>query len=63
MSSAVFLGQFLSPLLLAAAAADPAQGFVWGALAIGVIGAALLGFSAWPGRGLAEAARPAGPSS
>ncbi|GGM00933.1 MFS transporter [Deinococcus aerophilus] len=63
MSSAVFLGQFLSPLLLAAPAAHPAQGFVWGALAIGVIGAALLGFSAWPGRGMAEATGQSGSGS
>lgn len=45
MSSAVFLGQFLSPLLLAAPADHPAQGFVWGALAAVVVGAALLAFS------------------
>lgn len=41
MSSAVFLGQFLSPLVLAAPTAHPAQGFVWGSLGIAVIGAAL----------------------
>ncbi|WP_064015074.1 MFS transporter [Deinococcus puniceus] len=45
MSSAVFLGQFLSPLVLAAPAAQPAQGFVWGALGIAVIGAALFALS------------------
>ncbi|MDB5044556.1 MAG: transporter [Deinococcus sp.] len=45
MSSAVFLGQFLSPLVLAAPAAHPAQGFVWGSLGIAVIGAALLAIS------------------
>ncbi|MDV6373694.1 MFS transporter [Deinococcus arenicola] len=50
MSSAIFLGQFLSPLLLAAPAAHPAQGFVWGALAIGGIGAALLAVSFVGGR-------------
>ncbi|AZI42140.1 MFS transporter [Deinococcus psychrotolerans] len=45
MSSAVFLGQFLSPLLLAAPNAHPAQGFVWGSLAIAFVGAALLALS------------------
>ena len=45
MSSAVFLGQFLSPLLLTAPADHPAHGFVWGALAAVVLGAALLAFS------------------
>lgn len=45
MSSAVFLGQFLSPLLLSAPDAHPAQGFVWGSLAIAVVGAALLALS------------------
>ncbi|CAM3403201.1 MFS transporter [Deinococcus saxicola] len=45
MSSAVFLGQFLSPLLLSAPADHPAHGFVWGALAAVVVGAALLAFS------------------
>ncbi|WP_245593201.1 hypothetical protein [Deinococcus frigens] len=38
-------GPVLSPLLLAAPAAHPAQGFVWGAIVIGVIGAALLAVS------------------
>ncbi len=55
MSSAIFLGQFLSPLLLAAPADHPAQGFAWGALAIALIGAGLLAFSwrggAWVARG------------
>ncbi len=50
MSSAIFLGQFLSPLLLAAPSNHPAQGFVWGSGAIGVIGAALLAFSVVTGR-------------
>lgn len=45
MSSAVFLGQFLSPLLLTAPASHPAHGFVWGALAAVLLGAALLVFS------------------
>ncbi len=45
MSSAVFLGQFLSPLLLSAPADHPAHGFVWGAGAAVVVGAALLAFS------------------
>ncbi|CAM4446757.1 MFS transporter [Deinococcus marmoris] len=45
MSSAVFLGQFLSPLLLSAPADHPANGFVWGAGAALVVGAALLAFS------------------
>lgn len=42
MSSAIFLGQFLSPLLLAAPQAHPAQGFVRGGLGIGVIGLVLI---------------------
>ncbi|UQN07883.1 MFS transporter [Deinococcus sp. QL22] len=45
MSSAVFLGQFLSPLVLAAPAAHPAQGFVWGSLGIAAIGAGLFALS------------------
>lgn len=45
MSSAVFLGQFLSPLVLAAPTAHPAQGFVWGSVGIGLIGAGLLTLS------------------
>ncbi|MBB6015783.1 MFS transporter [Deinococcus radiopugnans] len=57
MSSAIFLGQFLSPLLLAAPSDHPAQGFVWGALAIGGIGAALLALSTWGGQ--SRAARSA----
>lgn len=50
MSSAVFLGQFLSPLLLSAPADQPAQGFVWGAGAAVVVGAALLVYSLVGGR-------------
>ncbi|GAA4006748.1 MFS transporter [Deinococcus rubellus] len=45
MSSSIFLGQFLSPLILAAPADQPAQGFVWGAGTAAVVGAALLAFS------------------
>lgn len=45
MSSAVFLGQFLSPLVLTSPAAHPAMGFVWGAVMAGMVGALLLGFS------------------
>jgi MFS family permease len=45
MSSAVFLGQFLSPLVLAAPTAHPAQGFVWGSLGIAAIGAGLFALS------------------
>jgi len=45
MSSAVFLGQFLSPLVLTSPATHPAMGFVWGAVMAGVVGASLLGFS------------------
>ena len=45
MSSAIFLGQFLSPLILAAPADHPAQGFVWGAIAAALVGAVLLAFS------------------
>jgi MFS family permease len=45
MSSAVFLGQFLSPLVLTAPQAHPAQGFVWGAVMAGVVGAGLLAYS------------------
>ncbi|WP_420597186.1 MFS transporter [Deinococcus sp.] len=45
MSSAIFLGQFLSPLILAAPADHPAQGFVWGAIAAAVVGLVLLASS------------------
>jgi MFS family permease len=45
MSSSIFLGQFLSPLILAAPADQPAQGFVWGAVAAAVVSAVLLAFS------------------
>ncbi|MBZ9750368.1 MFS transporter [Deinococcus sp. HMF7604] len=42
MSSAVFLGQFLSPLLLASPTGHEARGYVWGAALAAVMAAALL---------------------
>ena len=45
MSSAIFLGQFLSPLILSAPADHPAQGFVWGAGAAALVGVVLLASS------------------
>ncbi|THF88090.1 MFS transporter [Deinococcus sp. KSM4-11] len=46
MSSAVFLGQFLSPLLLASPSGHEAHGFVWGAVVSGAMAAALAALSA-----------------
>lgn len=48
MSSAVFLGQFLSPLLLASPAGQEGRGYVWGAVVSAVMAAALLVLSARP---------------
>ncbi|MFC3835306.1 MULTISPECIES: MFS transporter [Deinococcus] len=45
MSSAVFLGQFLSPVVLTAPAGLEAHTFVWGAGAAGIVGIGLLVFS------------------
>ncbi|WP_424949934.1 MFS transporter [Deinococcus sp.] len=55
MSSAVFLGQFLSPLVLTSPAAHPALGYTWGALMAGVVGALLLGYSFFGRREKADA--------
>ncbi|MFC6662260.1 hypothetical protein [Deinococcus multiflagellatus] len=48
MSSAVFLGQFLSPLVLASSAGHEAQGFAAGAALAAVMGGALLALSLRP---------------
>lgn len=42
MSSAVFLGQFLSPLVLSSTTTRPAVSFVWGAALAGMVGLTLL---------------------
>ena len=55
MSSAVFLGQFLSPLVLTSPAARPALGYTWGALMAGVVGALLLAYSFFGQREAANA--------
>ncbi len=55
MSSAVFLGQFLSPLLLTSPVAHPAQGYVPGALMAGVVGVLLLAYSFFGQREPADA--------
>lgn len=55
MSSAVFLGQFLSPLVLTAPTAHPAQGYVTGAVLAGVVGALLLAYSVFGQREVAGA--------
>ncbi len=55
MSSAVFLGQFLSPLVLTSPAARPALGYTWGALMAGVVGALLLAYSFFGQREKADA--------
>lgn len=47
MSSAIFLGQFLSPLVLAAPAGHEAQGFAAGAALAAGMGALLLILSVW----------------
>ena len=50
MSSAIFLGQFLSPLVLAAPAGHEAQGFAAGAALAAGMGALLLILSVWARR-------------
>ncbi|WP_309573519.1 MFS transporter [Deinococcus sp.] len=45
MSSAVFLGQFLSPIILVSPAGHEAHGFVYGAVVAGVLAALLVGLS------------------
>lgn len=54
MSSAVFLGQFLSPLVLTSPSARPAVGFVWGAALAGVVGLGLLASSVFGRRAPAD---------
>ncbi|ADV65930.1 MFS transporter [Deinococcus maricopensis] len=49
MSSAVFLGQFLSPLVFAAPAGHEARGFLWGAV-FAVVLAVVLALSTFAGR-------------
>ena len=48
MSSAVFLGQFLSPLLLASPTGQEGRGYIWGAVVAAVMAVSLLALSTRP---------------